>query len=150
KELLNFGVSNNNSQLMVQDSNQVISEFDLRHNFQKNWQSLNNGFDMILVRDSITQKDTLMLSTDNIQRGWSWLTSDPIDLKQGDAILLSMKMKTENVQGTHVKVSGFFESEGIWKDIAFLAIGINGNSDWQYYWAVVQGTSDIAQIRYVI
>jgi hypothetical protein len=124
--------------------------FDLQGNYERNWNEPKGDFKVSGSADPDTLRYQVMISTSATERSWSWLYSDPVSIEGGDTFFLSFHMNNRNTEGTHIKVSGFVESENKWQDIAIVARGINGDSDWNYYWTVIQATPDITQIRYII
>lgn len=148
--LVKLATSDNGPEIYNVISDSDYSAFDLQHNYQKNWHKSENGFVISGSPNVTTPGYEVMISTSKTEKSWSWLYSDPINIENGDTLILTFHMKTKNTEGTHIKVQGFIESEGKWRDIAFVARGINGDSNWQYYWSVIQGTPDITKIRYII
>lgn len=124
--------------------------FSLQSNYERDWNKPRADFEVSEYTADITSRYGITISTSVAERRWSWLYSDPVDIKSGDTLFLAFRMQTQNTEGTHIKVAGFSESENTWRDIAFVTRGINGDSNWTYYWTIIQATPGITQIRYII
>jgi len=64
---------------------------------------------------------SLRLTTENaIPDVWSWMNSESIILEPDEKYVVSMDVKTENCNGSHVKLRGNNRTSGKWENIAYL------------------------------
>jgi len=116
------------------------------------WDLPSEFFKVGFSRDAFDGEYSLKISTNlTTPFKWSWVRSDEIDVYPGESYFVSFRVKYWNVNGTHVKIEGFNETSGKWKNIAFIARGIRGSSnDWEEYSRVVTIPKNIIKVRIVL
>jgi len=109
-------------------------------------------FKISLDSDSYTGKYSLKVYTSTTkQHTWSWIRSDPVNVKPGEKYLIITHMKYYNVKGSHIKIEIYYPNENKWGDLTpFIPPGRIGTSNWQVYSAIIKIPENVTKMRIVL
>lgn len=84
-------------------------------------------------------------------KAWSWIRSEPIDVKPGGRYRVVSHVKYYNVNASHIKLEAYYPRENKWKQLTpFIPGGLTGTSNWQEYSNILGIPDNATKIRVVL
>jgi len=123
--------------------------FDLQHNYNNNWRKLVVQPEIEITLEEAPNESDVLVITNSGSRG-VWLTSDEFKVNADETIIFSFNMEAENAQGIHVKLVGYYEDEGRWRDLDSVVRGLKGDLDWRGYWWHLSVPQNVTAIKYFV
>ena len=81
---------------------------------------------------------------------WSWMESEEIPLRRDAYYKVTCHVRTENVNNSHIKISGYNVDSDEWKDITNIVTGLQGNAGWTEFSKSFFVPSYVSSIKVVL
>ncbi|WP_216698819.1 carbohydrate binding domain-containing protein [Methanotorris formicicus] len=95
---------------------------------------------------------SLRVSTTTTTKSWSWIRSEPIDVKPNKKYLIITHMKIYNANASHIPIEGYVENKKQWKQLVQIPCGAvgTGTYDWREFSYILKIPENVTKIRVVL